>query len=450
MKLQWIFITVFALFLASCSSSKYVADDVYYNPKDEVRAERKAANEADPSAEVVAVPVTEGFAAAEYTEKSGEVMGVYEGDTLALETFEYENGDKDVIVNNYYEGSASYNDYASRLNRFYGSSVGFGYYSPYYSSFYSPWYYDPWYYNPWYYGSSFYMSIGFGFGWGWGYPYYPRYYYPRYYYPVCYDPYVCYYGGYYPTYGYSSTGGAYISDGSSTGTSARRRSGNSSRYSSLDYTADKDYISRTTASSRRSTGTSTSRSSSVTTSGNDRGRSVGTQNRTSTELSNRTIPVRETNQQAYRRTSGTTTRANTGTETMKGTRVLPQSSTRNSVSRVNSNAGRTTNAASNQRYVPRYSNPKTTARPSYNNSNSRSFMKVPTTTNKSTFSAPTRRSSPGYSAPSRSSSFGSGIGSSSSSIRSSSGSVSRSSGSVSRSSGSTSGSRSSGSSGRRR
>lgn len=74
-------------------------------------------------------------------------------------------------------------DYESRINKFYGANVGFGYYDPYYC------------------GSS--LSLRYGFGWpssyfsvgfGWGYPYYSPWFYDPWYYP--------YYGyGYYPYYG---------------------------------------------------------------------------------------------------------------------------------------------------------------------------------------------------------------------------------------------------------
>jgi len=156
MKIRFTILAVISLLLGACSTSTYLADDAYYSPKDDARAAKKAAKQQSATA---AVATNQSLEAVQYSEPEGPVTGVADGDTLTLDSFEYENGDKEVIVNNYYENS--YADggasYESRINRFYGPSVGLGYYSPYYSPYASSW------------GPTFSMSIGFGMGFGFGY-----------------------------------------------------------------------------------------------------------------------------------------------------------------------------------------------------------------------------------------------------------------------------------------
>lgn len=423
MKSYLIPVTIAALLFASCSSSRYMYDDAYYNPKDEIRAERKTQKQTEKNAEKAdEVPVTEAFAAAEYTEPAGEVMGVYNGDTLALETFEFENGDKDVVVNNYYEGSASYTDYGSRLSRFYGPSIGMGYYSPYYTG-YSPYYYDPFfypYYSPYYYPR---FSFGISFGWGYGYNYFPTPYYPG------------YYGGGYSSSGFGSSG-VYISEATNETNpfhSTRRRGSSTARRTVTVTEGDKGLVSTPVAGRRNSTTNAVSTQNGTTASSLRRNEGL-----TRNGNQERTIPQREGSQTGARRASNTINRSTAGTQTASGTRVIKKS---------DAASNRTTNTASNRRYVPRYSNPRTTAKPNYNNSRSKTYNGKAPSKRRAVYTAPARRSNTGYSAPSRSRSFpGSGVmssGRSGGTFRSSgtsgrSGGAVRSSGSSSRSSGSTS------------
>ncbi|MCD6596895.1 MAG: hypothetical protein J7L04_04365, partial [Bacteroidales bacterium] len=179
MKIKFTILAAITLLLGACSSSTYLADDAYYSPKDDARAAKKAAKE---QTKATAIAAEQGLESAQYTDPTGPVVGISQGDTLTLDDFEYENGDKELVVNNYYENNYDdpTNSYETRINRFYGSSVGLGYYSPYYSSW----------------GPSLSMSIGFGMGFGFGYGmggYYPPYpYYPPYY-RSCYTCYP-YYG----------------------------------------------------------------------------------------------------------------------------------------------------------------------------------------------------------------------------------------------------------------
>ncbi len=182
-------VSVAAILLSSCSSTSNLADDVYYNPRDEVRADKKTAKKTEKLVKEVEAlnktfPEGEGFELKQYTAPAGGVMAVSDGDTLYLDDFDYENGDSAMVVNNYYEVSVpEYYSYSSAINRFYRPYSGFGYYTPYY--------------DPWYWGGGFSMNIGLSFGWG--YPYYRSYYSPYYggYYGGYYPP---YYGGYYPPY----------------------------------------------------------------------------------------------------------------------------------------------------------------------------------------------------------------------------------------------------------
>ncbi|MBK9732283.1 MAG: hypothetical protein IPO83_13555 [Chitinophagaceae bacterium] len=102
-----------------------------------------------------------------------------------------ENG-TNYITNNYYEGQnydfyGNQNSYSSDLSHWYGPSLGFSYFSPFYSM------------------GGFGASISFGFGWGSS--WYNPYYYPYYSYNPWYSPYYYGYNPYYnPYYGYSGCG----------------------------------------------------------------------------------------------------------------------------------------------------------------------------------------------------------------------------------------------------
>ncbi len=444
MKTKLIILSGLALLMASCSSTSNLVDDVYYSQEDDIRAGKTATGYvAEANAVNEAISADQGFDAVGYTEPKSGVIAVYEGDTLELETFEYENGDKEVIVNNYY-------DYGTRLSRFYGPSVGMGYYSPYY---------NPWYYDPWYWGPTFSFSIGYGFGWG--YPYYgygyPYYGYPRrpWYGGYCCGYYGGYYGGYYPVY---IVGGEINSDAYYYG---RRRSSSTARAGSYDrdYAKSSYYDYNSTDRRRGSTSTTavSSRSSESVKAANVSGTSTGrrrysdnsTTKAGSIEGVSRTIPKSaETSvSQSNRRSSVT---SNRNAESVTTTRVIPNKSVTSSTYRRANTPTRTqsvktnTNTNTQRRYVPRYSNPKTTTKPTYNSSSSKSYNNRSSTVRRSTYKSPTRRSSSTYSSPSRSSS---GSSYRSSGYRSSGSSV-RSSGSSGRSSGTSS--RSSSGSGRRR
>lgn len=483
MKTTFTILTVLALILSACSTSSYVADDVYYAPGDQVRVHNKMARSNDRNAaETLKSAETGNFNAEQYTEPEN-VSAVSNGDTLSLDSFEYENGDRDVVVNNYYN-----TDYASRINRFYGPSVGLGYYSPYY---------DPFYYDPWYYGNSMYMGFnmgyGLGLGFGYGYPYYPSYGYGGCYscYPY-FSPFSGYYSGYNNGYyngfynGYYTGNGIIIDDGRYPNSYyGHRRNSSTARYNPVSAVSQKNAYSSTSTGRRRYGGTATTTTAATTKSAvtSTETTSTATQpSRRSTSTSGtrtantRTIPQKsqQNNAQVNRRSYGTEraqsvspsnvgtqTPARTGTSNTARKRTIP--TTRVIPANHSGNKQATTNTGSSQRrYIPKYTNPKTNSKPSYNNSGSRSYSRSSATrkptyssspASKSTYrSSPTRRST--YSTPSRSSSSrsyrstsGSSFRSSGSSVRSSGSSV-RSSGSTSRSS--SSGSRSSGSSGRRK
>ncbi len=192
-------LAIFSIFLilAGCSSTKSAAeyDDVYYSAtKDKSAPDKNEMQTATPD-----------YYTSDNT-NSDHNIGDYEtGDNAAYDnqSVNSENGSGGNpdgaanITNNYYGGSG-YDDYydysyASRINRFYGPSIGFNYYSPYYTGYY----YDPWYWNSYSYMPSFYFGLSWGWGsFGYGYPYYYSPYYYSYYYPY-YDYGYGYYGGYY-------------------------------------------------------------------------------------------------------------------------------------------------------------------------------------------------------------------------------------------------------------
>ncbi|MDX2443493.1 MAG: hypothetical protein QNK30_06800 [Bacteroidales bacterium] len=456
MKIKFTILLGITIALGACSSSAYLADDVYYSPKDEKRAAKKAAKNADAVATVAvaeAVPTNQGFESATYMEPQNSVSGVYNGDTLELETFEYENGDKELVVNNYYDDYYSDNtDYTSRISRFYGPSVGLGYYSPYYGPTFS-------------FGMGVGMGFGFGMGFGYGYGggYYGGYYggYPYYpYYNPCYScyPYYGYGGGYYGGYP------GYISDGGAGYTSTHRRSSATGR--AMDYsnggTKSASYYDNS-ATRRRGVSASAantalkSRSASTATAlapGNRRNiesRSVAASDMRTT----RTLPNRNNNlAQAQNRSANT---VNSRSSQSSAKRIPAKTTQASNTSKNQIQRGNTTQ----KRYIPRYSTPKKTTVPSYNRSGttrsvnttrpssvtrqgytptqSRSSFTSPTRTNarststKRSYNPGSSSSGRSYSSPSRSSSSGRSYTPSSSS-------------SGSRSSGSSSGSRSSGSS----
>ena len=451
MKIKFTILLGIVIVLGSCSSSSYLADDVYYSPKDEKRAAKNSGDVAT-YAVAEAVPSSQGFESATYTEPGGTVSGVLNGDTLELETFEYENGDKELVVNNYYDNYYSDNvSYSSRLNRFYGPSVGLGYYSPYY--------------NPWSYGPSFSLSMGMGFGFGFGFGYgYGGGYYPGYPYYSYYPP---YYGGgcYYPCYPYYGYGGGpvYISDGGSGYTSTHRRSYSTGREMTYGTGGTKSASLYNNTATRRRGATASAentrlKSNTVSTSaapGNRR--NIESRSVSATDVrTTRTLPSRNNNYAQAQNRSTTSTANRTAQSSAKR---IPAKTTQSAQTSTNRNAVQQGNTTQ-KRYIPRYSTPKTTTKPSYNSStNKRSVTTtrpssvtrqgyVPSTNSRSSFSSPSRTnarsttrsytpSSSGrsYSSPSRSS------GSSGRSYTpSSSSSGSRSSGSsgTSRSSGSSS------------
>lgn len=180
MKATLLFISIAGFFITSCSTgnqlkSSAANDDLYLATTE---------------------PGSQGSVA--YAEE--EPVEVYqdgysnpEPDYTTTEKYVDENGTS-YITNNYYEGQnydfyGSDYSYTSELNRWYGPSVGFSYYSPFYTS------------------PGF--GISFGIGFGWGYPYYYPYYssfYNPYYYNPWYSP---YYYGYYPYYNPYYYGGCY-------------------------------------------------------------------------------------------------------------------------------------------------------------------------------------------------------------------------------------------------
>lgn len=186
MKTLVLFISLAALFLASCSSTYYssnkpIYDDVYY------------------SAKVVQPIPQQTYTPTEVVTANNEPEDEYITDDTIYETYEPAYSESETytdpngttyITNNYYSDL----EYASRLRRFY---------QPYcFDSYYCNYYTDPFYYDPWYSGLN--MSLGFNWGcgsigWGWGYPSYS--YYPPFYWDSWYNP---YYGWGWPSYGYGS------------------------------------------------------------------------------------------------------------------------------------------------------------------------------------------------------------------------------------------------------
>lgn len=453
MKIKFTILLGIVIVLGSCSSSSYLADDVYYSPKDENNAAKNNSNEVATYAVAEAVPSNQGFESVTYTEPGSTVSGVLNGDTLELETFEYENGDKELVVNNYYDNYYSDNvSYSSRLNRFYGPSVGLGYYSPYY--------------NPWSWGPSFSfgMGMGFGFGFGFGYGYgYGGGYYPGYPYYPYYPP---YYGGgcYYPCSPYYGYGGGpvYISDGGGAGyTSTHRRSSATGR--EMNYgtggTKSASFYDNTAARRRGATASAenTRLKSNTVTSAAAPGSRRNIDSRTVSAADVRTTRTLPSRNNKYAQTQNRSAASTANRTTQSSAKRIPSKTTQSAQTGTNRNAVQQGNTTQ-KRYIPRYSTPKTTTKPSYNSSaNKRSVTTtrpssvtrqgyVPSTNSRSSFSTPTRTnarsttrsyspSSSGrsYSSPSRSS------GSSGRSYTpSSSSSGSRSSGSTSRSSGSSS------------
>lgn len=192
-------VSVAALFLSSCSSgnkmqSSVQGDDLYVTQTEQV-APPQQETYVDPSAE----------------QTKGQVNP--DPDYSTSDKYTDENGTT-YVTNNYYEGQNydfydSESSYSSDLSRWYGPSLGFGYFSPFYTS------------------PGFGVSVSFGFGWGNSWynpyyspfysPYYSYYYYNPWYTPYYYgyNPYNPYYGGYYGG-GYCGNGyygGGYYGDG---------------------------------------------------------------------------------------------------------------------------------------------------------------------------------------------------------------------------------------------
>jgi len=452
------------LLLSACSTSSYVADDVYYTPGDEARIQRNmAGNNTKIKKNALKKAENSNFSAKSYTEPEKGLSVVSDGDTLSLDSFQYENGDRDVVVNNYYS------DYTGRINRFYSPYAGLDYYSPFYS---------PYSYDPWYYGSSFplgfNMGLGFGLSYGFG---YPNYYYPYSYYGGYYGGYYGdYYGGYNNWYygGYNAISTGIVNDNRGVnGYYGHRRSSSTARYNPVNRTTAKNVSNYNVTGRRRGGTTSTSTVSPQRTSDAVRKttnvssqvagrRSINTSGETTRAIPHKT---QQTNSQVIRRTSGagrvqTVSRSTAGVKNPANTnryqpvqkrytttRVLPSRST--STSTVKS-------PGTQRRYIPRYSNPKTNSKPSYNNSSSKSYNVRSSVTRKPSYSSspvrrstymPVRRST--YSSPVRSSSSGRSYRSSSGGSSRSAGSSVRSSGSTSRSSGSASRSSGGGSSRRK-
>jgi len=157
------YLTIFALFLTSCTTTYHSStepvpyDDVYYT------AEKIPAT--PPANEAVVVSeysdtdayLDEYYSQGEYVSEEG-LYDVYDPAASESETYTDENGTT-YVTNNYY---GDYYDYTGRINRFYRPYGASGYYSGCYA-------------DPYYYGSGFSFSIGFGWGWGscgWGWPYY--------------------------------------------------------------------------------------------------------------------------------------------------------------------------------------------------------------------------------------------------------------------------------------
>jgi len=222
---SYLLLAILSIFiLAGCSSTKSTADydDVYYSTRSEKKKIKQETQVANPdyvtqNEDSSTDYYVEDYEAGEYVEYEEEPYYTEDGTYQTPEGTAY-------VTNNYYDNGYMYDDYydysyASRINRFYGPSIGFNYYSPCYTGYY----YDPWYYNYWY--PSFYFS----FGWGWGYPYYSPYgyygssywagynqgYWDGYYASNYYYSPTTYYYGHRPSRG-SSNGGYYRSNTSGT------------------------------------------------------------------------------------------------------------------------------------------------------------------------------------------------------------------------------------------
>jgi hypothetical protein len=223
---SYFLLIVFSIFIfAGCSSTKSIGeyDDVYYSTKSDQKTAATNPQVTDPDYVTKSETAVEDYETGEYVEYEEEP---YYSESETVQTPEGTT----YITNNYYGGYSDYYDYsyASRINRFYGSSFGFGYYSPYYMGFY----YDPWYYDYYWWRPSLYFGFNWGWGsFGWGYPYY----YSPYWYGGSYwagynhgfwDGY--YAGSYYYDYGYNSYYyGHRPSRGGSNSNSGYNRSGTS-------------------------------------------------------------------------------------------------------------------------------------------------------------------------------------------------------------------------------
>ena len=170
-------------------------DDVYYTPGDpEPKKETKQSSNNN-----------------NYDDDYGSEDSYYEDEYYSeSQTTTDENGN--TYINNYYYGD--YNDYSTRLRRFYDPYYGFSYYSPAYTGVYFdswggwgwsvslgwgyPNYWDPWYYHyyPWYGHHHHYYPYSYGHGYNHGYwhGYHDGYYGNGY-------PYGYGYGNDYPTSG---------------------------------------------------------------------------------------------------------------------------------------------------------------------------------------------------------------------------------------------------------
>lgn len=170
------------LLASSCGTGVYLTsgytDDVYYSPADrpvviEKRTQAAVTVPARSLEQEQAIPDTVRVAEPRYA----LVDSTYQ---------EYVDENGNTVVNNnyYYEPEDDYY-YSNRINRFYRPSMGFGfydswwgmndwgYYDPWYSSFYSPWgyssWYSPWGYNSWYspWGYNSWYSPWYSSWWGW-------------------------------------------------------------------------------------------------------------------------------------------------------------------------------------------------------------------------------------------------------------------------------------------
>lgn len=192
MRTSLLLVTVSAIWFASCSSgnkmqSSVQGDDLYISKTEST----------------VSTP-SENYNTDSYT--GGNQEGEVTPDYSSTEKYTDENG-TNYITNNYYEGQnydfyGNQNSYSSQLSHWYGPSLGFSYFSPYYMGGFGP-------------------SISFGFGWssGWYNPFYSPFYSPYYSYNPWYSPYYYGYNPYYNPYcggGYYG-GGYYGGDGNGYG-----------------------------------------------------------------------------------------------------------------------------------------------------------------------------------------------------------------------------------------